>query len=142
MKKRSSTSSPTRAAARRAATLIEALAGLVVLGVLLVSITIARGRFLRQRAQAEQKIAAAAAVDQLLSNWMAGAGSAIPLLSSGTLDGLPNHTWRTRVLEKKPDLNASIIRLEVTNQSSDIPILTLDLLRHNDRRFAKPAEKP
>ena len=114
----------------------------MVLGTLLVSITIARGRFVRQRAQAEQRIAAAAAVDALVSKWMAGDGAAIPLSAAGPLNGLPNHTWRTRVIEKKPDLNASIIRLEVTNQSSDIPILTLDLLRHNDRRFAKPAEKP
>jgi hypothetical protein len=114
----------------------------VVLGTLLVSITIARGRFARQRAQAEQKIAAAAAVDSLVSKWMAGNGSAIPLSAAGPLDGLPNHTWHTRVIEKKPDLNASIVRVEVTNQSSDIPILTLDLLRHDDRRFPKPAEKP
>src|SRR5216110_2439155 len=85
-------------------TLIEALAGLVVLGTLLVSITIARGRFIRQRAVAEQKIAAAAAIDVLVSKWMAGSGSAMPLTSAGPLDGLPNHTWHTRVLEIKPDL--------------------------------------
>src|SRR5881275_2570627 len=101
-----------RRRAARAATLIEALAGLVVLGTLLVSITIARGRFVRQRAQAEQRIAATAAVDALVSKWMAGNGAAIPLSAAGQLDGLPNHTWRTNVIEKKPDLNASIIRLD------------------------------
>ncbi len=114
----------------------------MVLGTLLVSITIARGRFVRQRAQAEQKIAAAAAVDALVSKWMAGNGAAIPLTAAGPLDGLPNHTWHTRVIEKKPDLNVSIVRVEVTNPSSNVPILTLDLLRHDDRRFTKPAEKP
>src|SRR5882672_678909 len=106
MKNRSRTSSPARAKAR-AATLIEALAGLVVLGTLLVSITIARGRFVRQRALAEQKIAAATAVDALVSKWMAGSGSAIPLSDAGPLYGLPSHTWRTRVIENKSDLNAS-----------------------------------
>src|SRR5258706_1601225 len=111
MKQPSRTSSPARAKAR-AATLIEALAGLVVLGTLLVSITIARGRFMRQRAQAEQKIAAAAAVDSLVSKWMAGNGAAIPLADAGPLDGLPNHTWHTRVIAQKPDINASSIRLE------------------------------
>ena len=141
MKKRSSTSSPPRAAARRAATLIEALAGLVVLGVLLVSITIARGRFLRQRALAEQKIAAVAAVDRLVSQWMAGTSSAIPLSASGPLDGLPSHTWRTRVIENKSDLNASIIRLEVVNQSN-LTVITLDLLCHNDRRPLKTVGAP
>ncbi|HEV8290472.1 MAG TPA: hypothetical protein VGP94_01050 [Tepidisphaeraceae bacterium] len=123
----------------RGATLIEALAGLVVLGTLLVSITIARGRFVRQRALAEQKIAAAVAVDAMVSKWMAGSGSAIPHASAGHLEGLPNHTWHTRVVENRPDLNASIIRLEVTNQSN-IPILTLDLLRHDDRRAVKAVE--
>jgi type II secretory pathway pseudopilin PulG len=123
----------------RGATLIEALAGLVVLGTLLVSITLARGRFVRRRAIAEQKLAAATAVDALVSKWMTGNGAAIPLSDAGVLDGLPNHTWHTRVIEKRPDLNASIIRLEVTNRSSNVPILTLDLLRHDDRRTAKPA---
>jgi hypothetical protein len=141
MKKRSSTSSPTRAAARRAATLIEALAGLVVLGVLLVSITIARGRFVRQRAQAEQKIAAAAAVDKLVANWLSGSSAAIPLSAAGPLDGLPNHMWRTRVIENKSDLSASVIRLEIVNQSN-ITILTLDLLRHDDRRSLKKVGAP
>jgi len=109
----------------------------VVLGTLLVSITIARGRFVRQRALAEQKIAAAAAVDAMVSKWMAGSGSAIPLSDGGRLDGLPNHTWQTRVIENKSDLAASIIRLEVTSQSSNVPILTLDLLRHDERRSVK-----
>jgi len=109
----------------------------VVLGTLLVSITIARGRFVRQRAQAEQKIAAANAVDALISRWMAGDGAAIPLSDAGPLDGLPNHTWHTRVIESKLDLSASVIRLEVTNRSSNTPILTLDLLRHDDRRSTK-----
>ena len=111
----------------------------MVLGTLLVSITIARGRFVRQRALAEQKIAAASAVDALVSKWLAGSGSAIPLSAAGPLDGLPNHTWHTRVIEHKPDLGASIVRVEVTNQSSSIPILTLDLLRHDDRRSVKTA---
>src|SRR3954471_15141548 len=141
MKNRSWTSSPARAGAR-AATLIEALAGLVVLGTLLVSLTIARGRFVRQRAQAEQKIAAASAVDMMVSKWMAGSGSAIPLSAAGPLDDLPNHTWHTRVIEHKPDLNASIVRIEVPNQSSTIPILPLDLPRHDDRRSVKTAGAP
>ena len=112
-----------------------------MLGVLLVSITIARGRFVRQRAAAEQKLAAAAAVDKLVSSWMAGTSAAIPLSSSGPVDGLPNHTWRTRVIENKSDLNASIIRVEVVNQSN-LTVLALDLLRHDDRRPLKTVGAP
>src|SRR3954469_11649587 len=83
------------------ATLIETLAGLVILGTLLVSITIARGRFIRQRALAEQKIAAAAAVDRLVAKWMAGTGSAIPASAQGPVDGLANHTWRTHLIHDR-----------------------------------------
>src|SRR5438477_12326371 len=92
------TFSPGRA---RGVTLIEALAGLVILGTLLVSITIARGRFIRQRALAEQKIAAAAAVDRMVAKWMAGSGAAIPVSAQGPLDGLANHTWRTRLIHDR-----------------------------------------
>src|SRR3954466_15939902 len=123
------------------ATLIETLAGLVVLGTLLVSITIARGRFIRQRAMAEQKLAAAAAVDAMMNKWMAGSGSAIPLSASGPLEGVPNLSWRTRVIENKPDLAASIIRLEVANPSNQT-ILIIDLLRHNERRSLKTVGGP
>jgi len=113
----------------------------VILGTLLVSITIARGRFVRQRALAEQKLAAASAVDALVSKWMAGDTAAIPLPAAGSLDGIPNHTWHTRTLENKPDLNASIIRLEVSNPSNQI-VLTLDLLRHDDRRPVRTVGGP
>src|SRR5437870_12747654 len=104
------TSSPLRRKAH-GATLIEALAGLVVLGTLLVSITIARGRFVRQRALAEQKIAAAASVDAMVAKWMAGSGAAMPISASGPLEGLPNLIWRTRAIEKKSNPEASILRM-------------------------------
>ena len=112
-----------------------------MLGVLLVSITIARGRFVRQRALAEQKIAAVAAVDKLAASWMSGSSAAIPLSATGPLDGLPNHTWRTRVIERKPELSASTVRVEVINQSNAI-VLSLDLLRHDDRRSLRTVETP
>src|SRR4051812_48792266 len=98
MRRRLRTFSRARAAG---VTLIEALAGLVILGTLLVSITIARGRFIRQRAQAEQKIAAAAAVDRMVANWLGGTGSAIPVSAQGPLEGLANFTWNTRVLHDR-----------------------------------------
>ena len=50
-------------------------------------------------------------------------------------------TWRTRVIENKPVLAASIIRLDVTN-SSNQTILTLDLLRHDERRSLKTVGQP
>src|SRR6266566_405840 len=126
------TSSPARA---RGVTLIEALAGLVILGTLLVSITIARGRFIRQRGLAEQKIAAAAAVDRLIAKWMAGSGAAIPVSAQGPLDGVANHSWRTHTIhdQSASEMGASIVRLEVISDRNAPPIITLDLLRHEDR---------
>jgi len=55
---------------------------------------------------------------------------------AGALDGLPNHTWHTRVIENNRISNASIVRLEVTNQSSSCHP-HLDLLRHDERRSVK-----
>src|SRR4051794_38827353 len=107
MKRRFTTSSRRARVKTRApgVTLIEALAGLVILGTLLVSITIARGRFIRQRALAEQKIAAAQGAERLISRWLASAGTAaIPANSQGPLEGISNHTWRTHIV---PDTAAA-----------------------------------
>jgi type II secretory pathway pseudopilin PulG len=141
MRQRFKTSSPARG---RGVTLIEALAGLVILGTLLVSITIARGRFIRQRALAEQKIAAAAAVDRLVSKWMAGNAAAIPASSQGSLDGLPNYFWRTHIIPDRAasDVGASIVRMEVIGNQNSPPIISLDLLRHNDRRTGSSGGAP
>jgi len=64
---------PSRSPSRhRGVTLIEILAGLAVLGVLIASIMIARGRALRQWADADAKLQASRAVDTLVSTWLAG----------------------------------------------------------------------
>jgi len=77
----------------RAATLIEALAGSSARNTF-GRITIARGRFVRQRALAEQKIAAPPPSMRCFQ-MDAGSGSAIPSYDAGALT-LPNHTWHTR----------------------------------------------
>src|SRR5437667_11221298 len=79
-----------------AMTLIEVLAGLVVLGTVLASVTIARGRFMQQTARAQQKIQAARAVDEMISGWLSGPPDLIPVPAQGALEGTSRLTWQTR----------------------------------------------
>jgi hypothetical protein len=108
----------------------------VVLGTLLVSIAVARGRFVRQRALAEQRIAAAGAVDRMVGRWMVGDGAAIPVGGQGALEGIPACVWRTRVIEERgaKELGAVVVRLEVFERSGARPILVLDLMRPGGER--------
>lgn len=129
-------------------TLVEVLAGLVVLGTLLASLAIARGRFSRQWADADRKLAAVRAVDAMVTDWTDMPGSPIPVNREGALPGAPNCVWRTHLI---PDANArslaaAIVRLEVfdrsaaTRQLRAVPLLTLDLLVHQTTRA--PATRP
>src|SRR3954454_13523328 len=85
-----------RGADRRGVTLIEVLAGLVLLGTVLASVLIARGRFVRQWAQAEQRLASVHAADAMIARWMSGGPQAVPVPAQGAVDDLPGYTWRTR----------------------------------------------
>ena len=119
---------------RPGVTLIEILAGLAVLGVLISSIMIARGRALRQWADADARLQASRAVDELVTTWIAGPESPdrIPVPASGTLAGLPDYLWRTTYLSDPAarQLSANIVRLEVTKDRQRI--LSLDLLKRLD----------
>jgi len=75
----------------------------------------------------------------LVATWMAANASAIPIGAQGSLDGAPSMMWRTRVQEDRAakDLGASVVRVEVIDRKSpNAVILTLDLLRRDDRRSA------
>src|SRR5437764_8891278 len=85
---------------RRAAagvTLIEVIAGLVVLAVLVCAVTLARGRFMGQWESGQRRTQAAEAVDRMLGGWIGGAGAddAMPVPARGTLAGVEGCAWRT-----------------------------------------------
>lgn len=84
------------AARRRGTTLIEVLFGLVILATLLATAVTARGRFLRQAADAQRKARLIEALDAQLDQWFAPTIPAVPLNGSGTLDALPGGQWRTQ----------------------------------------------
>src|SRR3954466_14904694 len=90
-------SNPSSRPHRRGVTLIEIIAGLVILAVLVSAVTIARGRFARQWADSRKKIDATTAVDRMLAGWTSsGAGDdTIPVPSQGPLQGIENGSWRT-----------------------------------------------
>src|SRR3954470_3714892 len=105
---------------RRGVTLIEVIVGLVVLAVLVSAVTMARGRFARQWADARQRQEAGEAVDRMLAGWVGGGGDregndAIPVRARGALEGVEGCAWRTELV---PDaaatrLGAVVVRLQV-----------------------------
>jgi hypothetical protein len=116
-------------------TLIELLAGLVVLGTVLASVTIARGRFLRQWSDAERRIQATRAADELMAHWHSGVVESIPVPASGPLPGMKQHVWRTspRRDPAVEAMGASIVRLEVFDRAETVsiaekPMISLEFL--------------
>jgi type II secretory pathway pseudopilin PulG len=140
MNRRCETSSTTR---RPGATLIEVLAGLVILGTLLVSIAAARGRFARQWVESDRRLAAVHAADKLLSDWMSGAEQNIPIQAQGDLAGVPKCVWRTREIRSQgaQELRARVVRLEVFDRASRSPqpIFYVEFLVHDYRQRVEGA---
>jgi hypothetical protein len=115
----------------------------VILGTLLVSIAAARGRFLRQWAVADRRLAAVRAADALLADWMAGAPQNIPMHSQGTFPGLPNCSWTTHVIPggRAADLQAIVVRFEVFDRAAGAagdPLFNVDFLLHDFRKRSVP----
>ena len=120
-------------------TLIEIVAGLVILGTVLASLAIARGRFARQWSAADRKLAAVRALDALVTEWMNAPGDgAVPLNREGRVADSRGLLWRTRAF-RDPEarrLSAVIVRVEVTDRTES-PLAAVDLLVH-----VSPATQP
>ena len=108
---RSSRASP----ARRGATLIEVLCGLVILSTILASAVVARGRFARQWRDAEDEIAAARAAEALVSRWTAQPAGSAPVPGEGAVERSDELIWRTSFVSEPSAqrLGARAARLEV-----------------------------
>ena len=122
---------------RLAMTLIEVVVGLVILGTILASLAIARGRFARQWAAADRKLTAAKALDGLIAEWMQR--PFVPLNRQGplpgTMPGTRDFIWRTTALRNRDaaPLLAAIVRVEVFDRDEkrdQAPIVIVDLLVH------------
>jgi len=116
---------------RSGVTLIEIVVGLVVLAVLVSSITVARGRFMRQWSEAERGVQAAKAVDRMLAGWIGNADAdSIPVPSAGNLDGVEGCVWRTNWVSdpSATRIGAGVVRVEVLQGGKRV--LAVDVLKH------------
>jgi type II secretory pathway pseudopilin PulG len=103
---------------RRGTTLVEVLAGLVVLGTLLVAVAVARGRFVRQWSQADRKLAAVRYADAQVGRWLAGPPDAVPIDAAGPVDAPRDCVWRTRLIHDERGGGAGGGRRPVRNRGS------------------------
>jgi prepilin-type N-terminal cleavage/methylation domain-containing protein len=119
-------------------TLIEVLVALVILGTLLVCTIIARGRYLRQSALAQRKLAAVAALDAMLCDWRLGSE---PLPDAGVVPTDRRFSWQSRIIERNDaqTIGAKVLSVQVfdlTAQSADVtndlqpdsPLVSVELL--------------
>jgi type II secretory pathway pseudopilin PulG len=108
-------------------TLLEAVAGLALMGSLVAGLLLTASALSRQRRVVERRLLAVEACDQLLSNWRA---EDRPLLSNGTgpigEDGLL--TWSTRIMNHQSigGQPVDVIRLEVSD--GDQALVSVELL--------------
>lgn len=113
--------------AARAMTLVEVVAGLALLGSVLVGILLARAGYLRQAARSSRRLEAIAAADALLTAWHQDPALLKPE-SSGALAGDSQLAWRTAIVPsaEAQSLGARIVRLEVLDEravASATPVL-------------------
>ena len=109
-------------------TLVEVMAGLALLGTLLVSMVLARGRLLEQKIQATRTLDAAAVAERVLAEWWQDP-AAIPVGESGEIEG-EGLLWRT---ERRGDVEAKksgaqVVRLELRRKEAGAtqPLLQLE----------------
>jgi hypothetical protein len=112
-------------------TLIEIVAGLVVLAVLVSAVLMARGRLMRQWSESERKLSATAAADRMIAGWVGGENAdSIPVPASGRLEGVEGCFWRTNWISQPmaARVGAGVVRLEVFE--GERRVLSVDLLKH------------
>jgi type II secretory pathway pseudopilin PulG len=109
---------------RNGLTLVEVVAGLLLLSTLLVGILKAYGNHVRQIKRAQQKLEAIALADRMLGEWFKNPGWNI---LNGNYNGNtnvnkksnePQLTWRTYTVENRDlqkTLGVKIVRLEILN---------------------------
>ncbi len=112
----------------RGSTLVEVIAGLGLLGTLLVALVLARSRLLEQNALAQKKMDAAAVAERLLASWWTS-GEPMPREERGEADG---HRWQTRVVSNDAlrACDGEILRLELLAQTpalSGDPLVAVEI---------------
>ncbi len=108
-------------------TLVEVVAGLALLGTLLVSLLLTKAALAKQRAAADERLAAVAACDQMLAEHRT-TGHLIPRAGGGVVDGM---RWRSEMLrhEEIQDVTIEVIRVVVTGEHDDKPLAQVEIIQ-------------
>jgi len=114
------------------ATLIEAVAGIALMGTLLVSMLVAGGRMQKQSRRAELRQTGCRIADSLIASWYVGAEK-VPRNGSGEVPGHKGWRWRTalRTSRTAEPLGAEVVRVALFAPGDDpqhAPIVHIDLL--------------
>jgi prepilin-type N-terminal cleavage/methylation domain-containing protein len=111
-------------------TLVEVLAGMALIGTLLVGILLAEGRATQQQAQAGRRVHACALADGLLSEWTAP-GQSVPRESQGRVSGHPQWAWRTRVVKSSlpEELDCEVISVELYVADVATPMVDIEIVQ-------------
>jgi len=98
-------------------TLVEVVAGLALLGSLLVGLLMAKARFTRQAAVADRRMQAIAAADSILSAWHRDPKKLVRN-GAGTMSDDPSLAWRSQIVANPPieDLGGQVVRLEMIDR--------------------------
>jgi len=114
-------------------TLVEVVAGIAVLGTLLVAVLMTEAACKRQSAAAAIRLKGLRAADAMLEAWWASE-EGIPVNDRGIVPAeLGEFTWRTRALKSEPaeDLGVRIVRVEIAPTRGDLKekaMVTLDVV--------------
>lgn len=104
----------------------------MLLGTILSSALVARGRFQRQMRDADDKLAAVRAADELVSRWIALPEGTAPVPGEGAVSQASALTWRTTWVGDPyaQRLGARKARLEMFGHQrrSDRPLVTIEFL--------------
>ncbi len=112
-------------------TLVETIAGTALLGTLLVSIVVAKGRLAVQSRRSENRIRACAVLNDLLEHrW--GDPNELRGNESGEAPGHKGWRWRTRILANEDALavHAKVVAVEVfaPDQDDSLPSASIEIL--------------
>jgi type II secretory pathway pseudopilin PulG len=109
-------------------TLVEVVAGLALLGTLLVSLLLTKAALARQRATADRRLAAVAACDQVLSDFRT-ANRQVPTHGGGVTDG--GVRWRSERVGHKgiQNVTVDVIRVTVTGEHEDKPLAQVEIVQ-------------
>lgn len=114
----------------RGMTLVEVVAGMALLGTLLVSIVMATAKLTAQSRLAAHRVEAYLAADQLLFSWWSDWQN-FPRNESGTISGHDDWRWRTFSTDSKIDLSVKVKKKSPGDQEIeklDIDLVTLEIL--------------